>query len=64
MLSIKGNEQLLCILLAYSWIIAAIVEEFAYRGFFQNRITSLFSNRTAGILVAVIGTSAFLVLCM
>jgi membrane protease YdiL (CAAX protease family) len=56
--NIKGNTGLMMLLLAYSWLIAALPEEFAYRGFFQNRIISLFPNRTAGLVVAVLSTSA------
>lgn len=51
--TIKGNTGLMLLLLAYSWAIAALCEEFAYRGFFQNRIISLFPNQTAGIVTAV-----------
>jgi len=54
---LKGNIKLLILLLAYSWTLAAIVEEFAYRGFFQNRIISIFSDERSGIIIASISTS-------
>ncbi|MFB0920314.1 MAG: type II CAAX endopeptidase family protein [Oscillospiraceae bacterium] len=57
--SLKGNAGLMLIYLAYSWILAAIVEETAYRGFFQNRIISLFSNKALGTVIAV-GTTSLL----
>lgn len=55
--NLKGNTGLLLFLLAYSWLIAALCEEFAYRGFFQHRIITLFPNERTGIVVAVITTS-------
>lgn len=54
---LKGNAEMLLLLLAYSWIIAAIGEEIAYRGFFQNRIISLFTNKGLGTLIAIGMTS-------
>lgn len=46
-------------LLGYSWFIASLGEEIAYRGFFQNRIISVFSNKKIGIVTSVIVTSVF-----
>lgn len=55
--TIKGNLVLMLQLLAYSWVIAAVCEEIAYRGFFQNRIISLFANKKAGVVFAVVTSS-------
>ncbi len=55
---LKGDPVQLLFLLAASWTLAAICEEFAYRGIIQNRISSLFSNNKTGIVVAVIASSA------
>lgn len=57
--NLKGNAEMLLLLLAYSWIIAAISEEIAYRGFFQHRIISLFANKMLGTLIAI-GTTSLL----
>jgi membrane protease YdiL (CAAX protease family) len=54
---LKGNSAMMLFLLAYSWTLAAVGEEFAYRGFFQNRIISLFQNGTVGTIIAVVSTS-------
>lgn len=56
---LKGNTGLMLFLLGYSWVLAALGEEIAYRGFFQNRIISLFSNEKIAVIAAVIGTSVF-----
>lgn len=56
---VQGNLPNLLIFLLASWTIAAIGEEFAFRGFFQNRIISLFRNRKAGTILAVSVTSVF-----
>lgn len=55
--NLKGNPEMLLFFLAYSWIIAAIGEEIAYRGFFQHRIISLFSNKVLGTIIAIVTTS-------
>lgn len=52
------NLPNLLLFLALSWTLAAVVEEIAFRGFFQNRLISLFTNRRLGIIVAVTFTSA------
>lgn len=54
---LKGNAELMLLLLGYSWIIAALGEEIAYRGFFQNRIISIFLNEKIGIVFAIVMTS-------
>lgn len=55
--NLKGNTEMLMFFLAYSWIIAAISEEIAYRGFFQYRIISLFTNKAFGMVFAIVTTS-------
>lgn len=55
--TLKGNIGLMLGLLAYSWVLAAVGEEIAYRGFFQNRIISLFANKALGTVIAVGVTS-------
>ncbi len=54
---LKGNTKLMLFLLGYSWFIASLGEEIAYRGFFQNRIISVFSNKKIGIVTSVVVTS-------
>lgn len=54
---LQGNVGELLFLLAASWTLAAVGEEMAYRGFVQNRIISLFSNKTTGIAVAIMASS-------
>lgn len=54
----ENLPNLLLYLLA-SWTLAALGEEFAFRGFFQNRIISLFRNQTTGTILAVAVTSVF-----
>lgn len=54
---LQGNVGELMFLLAVSWTLAAVGEELAYRGFMQNRIISLFSERKTGIAVAVVVSS-------
>lgn len=51
--SLKGDLPNLLFFLAAGWTIAAIGEELAFRGFFQNRIISLFANEKTGIVAAV-----------
>lgn len=52
------NLPNLLLFLALSWTLAAVVEEIAFRGFFQNRLISLFTSRRLGIILAVAFTSA------
>ena len=51
---LKGDVPNLLFYLASAWILAALGEELAYRGFLQNRIISLFQNKKVGIIVSVI----------
>lgn len=55
--SVHGNFPNLLLFLLLAWTLAAVIEEIAFRGFFQNRIISLFSNRRLGIVIAVLLTS-------
>ena len=54
---LQGNVGELLFLLAVSWTLAAVGEELAYRGFMQNRIISLFSERKTGIAFAIVASS-------
>ena len=49
--NLKGNTEMLMFFLAYSWIIAAIGEEIAYRGFFEHRISYRYKSIWASKLV-------------
>lgn len=55
--SLQGDLPNLLFFLAAGWTIAAIGEELAFRGFFQNRIISLFRAEKTGIIAAVIITA-------
>jgi membrane protease YdiL (CAAX protease family) len=57
--SVYRNLPNLLLMLLASWTLAAIVEEVAFRGFFQNRIISLFANQQLGTITAVVVTSVF-----
>lgn len=57
--SIYNNLSNLLFFLLASWTLAAVVEEIAFRGFFQNRIISVFRNKKLGVITAVIATSLF-----
>lgn len=55
---LKGDVPNLLFYLAAAWILAALGEELAYRGFLQNRILTLFQNKKVGLVVSVIFASA------
>lgn len=55
--SVQGNLPGLLLFLLASWTLAALGEEFAFRGFFQNRIITLFKNPLWGTVTAVAVTS-------
>jgi membrane protease YdiL (CAAX protease family) len=55
--NLKGNNGLLLTLLAASWILGALGEEIAYRGFLQSGTVRLFTNRQFGIVVSVLVSS-------
>lgn len=51
---LKGNVRLLLIYTVASWTIAALGEEFAFRGFVMNRVLSIFKYKKIGALVAIL----------
>lgn len=51
---LKGDVPNLLFYLASAWILAALGEELAYRGFLQNRILSLFQNKKVGFIISVL----------
>lgn len=55
---VRGNLPALLLLLLLSWTLAAVAEEFAFRGLMRRRIISLFDNPVIGVAVAVVATSA------
>jgi membrane protease YdiL (CAAX protease family) len=55
---LEGNVGLFAALLAASWLLGALVEETAVRGYLQTRITDVLGVRGLGIVVAVLLTSA------
>jgi CAAX protease family protein len=55
---LQGNVGLLVLLLVLSWTLAAFGEEFGYRGFVQARIADLVGSGRAGVLAAVLVSSA------
>jgi len=55
---LEGNLGLFLGLLAASWLLGALVEETAVRGYLQTRITDVLGMQRPGILVAVVLTSA------
>ncbi|MBJ7459179.1 MAG: CPBP family intramembrane metalloprotease [Thermoleophilaceae bacterium] len=59
---LKGNIAMLLALIAASWILGALIEETAFRGFVQTRLTDLTGTGTTGLAAAVIFTSALFAL--
>ena len=57
--TVQGNLHNLLLFLLASWTLAALGEELAFRGFFQNRIITLFRNPVWGTVTAVAFTSLF-----
>lgn len=55
--TVQGNLPNLLLFLLASWTLAALGEELAFRGFFQNRIITLFRNPIWGTVTAVAVTS-------
>lgn len=55
--NLKGNLGLLLFLLGAGWILAALGEEMAYRGYFQSRIRMIAGNGRLGKILAVIISS-------
>jgi uncharacterized protein len=57
--SLQGNLGQLLLILAVSWILAALGEEIAYRGYLQKLLGNLFGNNLPGVLLTV-GISSLL----
>jgi membrane protease YdiL (CAAX protease family) len=55
---LEGNAGLLVLMIVASWLLGALVEETAVRGYLQTRITDVLGAQRLGILVAVVFTSA------
>jgi uncharacterized protein len=55
---LQGNVGLLVVLIVASWLLGALAEETAIRGWFQARIVDVVGGHRVGILVAVLLTSA------
>lgn len=55
--SLKGDVGQLALYLAAGWILAALGEEVAYRGFFQTRLTELFGGGSVGLALSVLLSS-------
>lgn len=56
-IALQGNIPLLLIMLAFTWTLAAVGEEFAFRGYLQTRLRDLLPGR-AGLAAAVVLSSA------
>lgn len=54
---LQGNVPLLLALLAASWLLGALVEETAIRGYLQTRITDVLGTGRLGVVAAVVSTS-------
>ena len=57
--SLKGNVGQLATFLLFSWILAAFIEEIAFRGYLQKLLFSLFGSALSG-LILTIGISSLL----
>ena len=55
--TLKGNIGQLAVLLAFSWTLAALGEEIAFRGYIQKLLTSLFGINLPGVWLNVILSS-------
>ena len=54
---LQGNVRLLLLLLLASWVLGALVEETAFRGFVVTRLTDLFGGRDSARVLAVLGAA-------
>jgi membrane protease YdiL (CAAX protease family) len=54
---LQGNLGLLIGLLVLGWILAAVVEELAYRGYLQTRMRQLFGSSAVALVAAVVLSS-------
>lgn len=59
---LEGNAGRLLVLLALSWTLAALGEEFVFRGWVPARLTDIFGNGTVGVIIAVLGSSVLFAL--
>jgi uncharacterized protein len=50
---LPGNLGSLLVLLALSWTLAAVGEEIVYRGYIPRRVSDVFGQNTAGLLIGV-----------
>lgn len=55
--SLQGNLGQLLFILAVSWILAALGEEIAFRGYLQTRLGDLFGHSSVGIWLSVVISS-------
>jgi membrane protease YdiL (CAAX protease family) len=55
---LHGNVGMLFGLLVLSWVLAAVGEETAYRGYLLTRVAQLLGSGRAAIVVAVLASSA------
>ncbi len=51
--SLKGNVGQLATYLLFSWILAAFIEEIAFRGYLQKLLFSLFGSALTGIILTI-----------
>jgi hypothetical protein len=54
---VQGNVGLLALLLAFTWTLAAIGEEVAYRGFLVTRLRELIGGDRAGAAATVVAAA-------
>lgn len=57
--ALKGNVGQWLFLILAGWLLGAFCEEIAYRGYIQQRIAGLFRSEKAGVIAAVLVSSAF-----
>lgn len=55
--SLQGNLGQLLLILAFSWTLAAVGEELAYRGYLQKVLGDLFGSNLIGVLLTVVISS-------
>lgn len=54
---LEGNLGMLLGMLALGWIVGALLEELAYRGYLQTRMRQLLGNSAAALVVTVLVSS-------
>lgn len=55
--AVRGNLALLFVFLALSWLLAAVGEEIAFRGFLMKRIAQVFGERGGAWMLALVASS-------